>query len=779
MSATHSLQLVSSSSQYASIADASCPNLEILGSQTWECWFKPESFPSSTGTQRLMGKVDNLFSNPHAINYDTNNTIRFELSGLSTNTNISTNTTFDTSIWNHIGAVYDGSNLKIYVNGELENSAPASGSAVDTNNNFAIGRAGEYVGQYYDGLIRNVRIWNVARTQAQIRADMNVDTPSDTTGLQGNWVLNNAYTDSSGNGYDLTASGSPVFSTTYPDAIDLVENGTFTSKHKITIDNTKVSGSSDLTDAPIVLTEDNFLADAFDNSQGQEIYTNSLFSDSSLKAYYRFESGAETTDSSGNSHTLTEVGSPTYSTGKFGQGIVLNGSSQKVTTSGTNIFTTGSQSFSIWAKIDTISATNSYLLNITDGTSVLGVRQANAAGSTGFLDIALSMSGTSGTDQVSCYYLGVWNHIVCIFDTATGKKTIYVNGVKFLDSAYTGSVTNQTSSTLHVGSNGTTLYTDGTLDEVAIFHKALSQAEVEMLYKGGVDLRFSTDVDGKERLAHEIVSWDTSASTGEVWVKANTLSYNADTDIYVHYNNSSATALDENEAFGKHQVWGDDWEGVWHLTGVTDSTKNSVDLTETNTPTTTTGKLGGGYDFVSASSQYLTNTTPTALRFSGDKTMILWINPDAIGVNSYPIGLWNSSPNNYYQINLDTSSNAVSQVGGAGSKTNTTVLSNGTWYFLAQVLTAGTSLKMIVDSSVQTNSSISAELAQNAGGFSIGRTGDYTSGYFDGQIDNVMIYNGALSDDFITTLYNNQNSPSTFATPSAIASDSSAFFMFL
>jgi hypothetical protein len=45
-------------------------------------------------------------------------------------------------------------------------------------------------------------------------------------------------------------------------------------------------------------------------------------------------------------------------------------------------------------------------------------------------------------------------------------------------------------------------------------------------------------------------------------------------------------------------------------------------------------------------------------------------------------------------------------------------------------------------------------------------------GYLVGSIDETMIYNGALSDYYITTLYNNQNSPSTFAIPSGLANAS-------
>lgn len=46
-------------------------------------------------------------------------------------------------------------------------------------------------------------------------------------------------------------------------------------------------------------------------------------------------------------------------------------------------------------------------------------------------------------------------------------------------------------------------------------------------------------------------------------------------------------------------------------------------------------------------------------------------------------------------------------------------------------------------------------------------------------LDSTRKSNDMTLSDYLITLYNNQNSPSTFATASAVGGDQSAFFMFL
>ena len=54
---------------------------------------------------------------------------------------------------------------------------------------------------------------------------------------------------------------------------------------------------------------------------------------------------------------------------------------------------------------------------------------------------------------------------------------------------------------------------------------------------GGGDVRFSSDAAGTTQLPCEVVSFVTNATAGsrkcQVWVKIPSVSYNADTDIYI------------------------------------------------------------------------------------------------------------------------------------------------------------------------------------------------------------------------------------------------------
>ena len=65
-----------------------------------------------------------------------------------------------------------GSTLRLYVNGTQVSSTARTGSIATSTNPLQIGGDSIY-GQYFNGAIDEVRIYNVALTQAQIQSDMN------------------------------------------------------------------------------------------------------------------------------------------------------------------------------------------------------------------------------------------------------------------------------------------------------------------------------------------------------------------------------------------------------------------------------------------------------------------------------------------------------------------------------------------------------------------------------------------------------------------------------
>ena len=79
----------------------------------------------------------------------------------------------------HVAMVYDGASLKFYRNGFLMSSVAASGTMFQNNFNTRIGLYDAIVhNTQLIGYINEVRIWNVARTQSDIRANMSGSLPS-------------------------------------------------------------------------------------------------------------------------------------------------------------------------------------------------------------------------------------------------------------------------------------------------------------------------------------------------------------------------------------------------------------------------------------------------------------------------------------------------------------------------------------------------------------------------------------------------------------------------
>lgn len=73
--------------------------------------------------------------------------------------------------WYHVAFTYDGTMMKIYVNGELDREIEIGGDIEIAEEPFTIG---SYKGEayYWLGMVDEVRISNVARTQDEIKASM-------------------------------------------------------------------------------------------------------------------------------------------------------------------------------------------------------------------------------------------------------------------------------------------------------------------------------------------------------------------------------------------------------------------------------------------------------------------------------------------------------------------------------------------------------------------------------------------------------------------------------
>ena len=79
----------------------------------------------------------------------------------------------------HAAMVYDGVTLKFYRNGYLMSSIPATGNLFQNNLNTRVGfYDADFFNTNFIGYMNEVRIWNTARSQAQIRSYMNTSLPN-------------------------------------------------------------------------------------------------------------------------------------------------------------------------------------------------------------------------------------------------------------------------------------------------------------------------------------------------------------------------------------------------------------------------------------------------------------------------------------------------------------------------------------------------------------------------------------------------------------------------
>ncbi len=176
---------------FVEIADNNA--LDLSSAFTVEAWVYP-TLSGATAGQMILGKVDdtqngNSADLAYAIRLGANG-FRAEIgNGGSTQAVQSGIQNVKLNQWQHVAMVFDGSsgNLSLYLDGVLQGSPLATGLSV-VKNSYSSLKLGAYsttFGQYFRGSLDEVRIWSVAKTQAQIQSTMY----SQLTGAQTNLVV--------------------------------------------------------------------------------------------------------------------------------------------------------------------------------------------------------------------------------------------------------------------------------------------------------------------------------------------------------------------------------------------------------------------------------------------------------------------------------------------------------------------------------------------------------------------------------------------------------------
>ncbi|MCD4745273.1 MAG: LamG domain-containing protein, partial [Bacteroidales bacterium] len=154
---------------------------------TFEFWMNINSFTDANymgvfGQQ--MGDYPNNPSYGNFVFYCGNTGNSFGLEGYfsdQTHFDMRQAIPFGTGVWKHVATTYDGTTMKMYVDGVLIKSVAYSNESLGNSWNFFIAKVYNYVStlntEYFDGQIDEFRIWNDARTEDEIRQNMYRELP--------------------------------------------------------------------------------------------------------------------------------------------------------------------------------------------------------------------------------------------------------------------------------------------------------------------------------------------------------------------------------------------------------------------------------------------------------------------------------------------------------------------------------------------------------------------------------------------------------------------------
>ena len=282
---------------------------------------------------------------------------------------------------------------------------------------------------------------------------------------------------------------------------------------------------------------------------------------------------------------------------------------------------------------------------------------------------------------------------------------IYKNGSEVsYDTQATGTLVYYTNNHApYMGSDGTTRYFDGKLDEGSLWSRVLSPAEITNLYNSGSGYQIPSEVDS-------------TLSLGQV--------------------------------------------GYWTFdSDATDATVNGYDGT-VDGATNTTGKINNGYSFDGTNDKI---NIPAIGYTLDDFSVNFWFNSDDISQTKV---MWSRSADNNFTIYNTSSTNIQVRLIGTNRAFTVPTMSSSTWYMLTVTRQSDTVRVYLNGTESSSEGQTSAGVMPNE----IFYIGQYNSGFnWDGLIDEVGMWNRALSSTEVTALYNSGSGfqyPYSGATPS-------------
>ncbi len=447
--------------------------------------------------------------------------------------------------------------------------------------------------------------------------------------------------------------------------------------------------------------------------------------DTGLKGYWSFNgqdmSGTTAYDRSGKGANGTLTGGPATVEGKVGQALLLDGSNDRMSTTvlPSSLFTDATTTVAGWFKTSGLDK------DFLSQDSCSGGWRINI-GDTGFINAELKGSGSCGAtvatrrSNITGLNDNSWHHFAVIMTTVTSGSNnnidIYVDGVLNEQSlSSTASYSTASDNTLHLGARyGGYNYFPGTIDEIRIYNRALSAAEIKAQYDAANPDKSNTSISqpqGSGRLDSGLVGyWKLDDASG---------------------------------------------------TTATDASTNSNSGTLSGGPTWVTGQIGGAID-LDGTNDYGTVPYISALSATTNITYSVWLKPDLNEVGGI-FGAINGEDGSAY--NFMTIDNNGAEAGNpsivltrniGGTTSSRSVQFSypvSTWFHLTYTYD-GAYERMYINGARLGEWSQTGNFASNSEfGLVVGLRHSLDSNFFNGAMDEIRIYNRTLSSDEVSQLY--------------------------
>ena len=425
-----------------------------------------------------------------------------------------------------------------------------------------------------------------------------------------------------------------------------------------------------------------------------------------LVGYWSFEdaTGTKATDFSGNGNTgtLTNMEAADWVQGKRGKALSFDGSDEYVDlgTSAGNFNNTDSFSVSAWINANTLNSTNRCIVNRVTGSPANGWEmRITTANKVRFL-LASTSANYNGQDT-TVLSTNTWYHVVGTWNGSDAK--IFLNGVEDTSTPITqnsvGTITG--TRTLAVGANAITSssYFPGSIDDVRIYNRALSATEVSALYNSG-------------------------ATTAKPTIK--TVSRQGLVGYWSFEDGTSTKATDFS------------------------GNGNTGTLTNMEAADWVAGKRGKALSF-DGTNDYVDAGAATSLHLTTALTISSWVKTNSLAASAREVV---AKSGGYYWLGMHTAkARFLTFTGGNDTLDSNASLVTDRWYHLVGTWsTTDNTLRLYIDGVLDNSLSSTGNISDNAAAnLLIG--GDATVTW-NGSIDEVRIYNRALSPAEVLQLYN-------------------------